>query len=138
MTEAEIRRALARAGAGTTIGIEPVEIARGRVVLAFAAAAHLTQHHGFVHAGVLTTVVDSACGFAAATLMAPGAEVLTVEFKVNFMAPATGERFACTGEVIRAGRTLTVCEGRAVDEATGREVARMQATMMAVAREGKA
>ena len=71
----------------------------------------LTQQHGFLHAGVVTTVVDSACGYAALSLMEAGAAVLSVEFKVNLLAPARGRRFRATGRVVRAGRTVTVVTG---------------------------
>ena len=133
MDEGEVAEGIARSGALAAIGVTVEEVRQGRVRFSFAAAPSLTQQDGFVHAGVMTTVVDSACGFAAATLMPPGSRVLTVEFKVNFMAPAAGSRFVCTGTVIRAGRTLSVCEGRVEDAETGREVARMQATMMRLA-----
>jgi uncharacterized protein (TIGR00369 family) len=94
----------------------------------------LTQQHGFLHAGVVTAVVDSACGYAALTLMEPGSAVLSVEFKINLLAPAAGTQFVATGRVVRAGRTLTVCGGemRAVRPGGDAVVAVMQATMMAV------
>ena len=132
MTDDEIRAGIARQGALATIGVEVAEIAEGRVALRFRHAPGLTQQDGFVHAGILTTVVDTACGFAAATRMAPARNVLTIEFKVNFLRPASAATYLCTGRVIRAGRTITVCEGVVADEATGVEIARMQATMIAV------
>ena len=116
------------------LGVQVVEIAPGRVVLDLPFRADLTQHHGYLHAGILTTVMDSACGYAAFTLMAPGAEVLTVEFKTNFLAPAQGAVLRCTGEVVRSGRTLTVCRGEALSD--GRVIAAMQATLMAVPGDG--
>jgi uncharacterized protein (TIGR00369 family) len=94
-----------------------------------------------VHAGAITAVADSACGYAAASLMPADRDVLTVEFKVNLLSPARGDRFRATGEVVRAGRTLTVCSAEVVawaDNGTGEpeaslvRVALMQATMMAV------
>jgi uncharacterized protein (TIGR00369 family) len=93
----------------------------------------MTQQNGFLHAGVVTAVVDSACGYAAHSLMAPGAEVLSVEFKVNLLAPAAGERFVARGRVLRSGRTLTVCAGDLFALRDGREtqVATMLATMIA-------
>ena len=80
----------------------------------------LTQQHGFLHAGVMTSVADSACGYAALSLMEPGVGVLSVEFKVNMLAPAVGERFVATGRVVRSGRTLTVCAGEVTTERDGR------------------
>lgn len=132
MTEDEIRTAIARQSALDTIGVTVAEIGDGRVVLRFVHAAHLTQHHGFIHAGILTTVVDTACGFAAATRMPTGRDVLTIEFKVNFLRPAKADVYLATGHVVRSGRTITVCEGAVTDEASATEIARMQATMMAV------
>lgn len=110
------------------VGIASVE--PGRVVLEMPFDPDLTQHHGFLHAGVVTTVLDSACGFAAYTLMAAEDVVLTVEFKSNFIAPAKGTLFRFEGEVIKSGRTLSVTQGRAYgDDAL---ISTMQATMMAV------
>jgi uncharacterized protein (TIGR00369 family) len=94
-----------------------------------------TQQHGFIHAGIITTVLDSACGYAAFTLMAADAEVLTVEFKTSLTAPAKGECFAFEAQVIKPGRTLTFCEARAfaIDAAGERRlIAAMSATMMAL------
>ena len=113
-----------------TLGVDIADLAPGRVVLEMPFNPEFTQHHGFLHAGSVTTVLDSACGFAAYTLMAPRREVLTVEFKVNFTAPARGEVFRFEGAVVRAGRTLTVTRGTAF--ADGVAIAEMQATMMAV------
>jgi uncharacterized protein (TIGR00369 family) len=71
--------------------------------------AHLSQQHGYFHAGVVGAIADSACGYAAYTLMPAGSNVLTVEYKLNLLAPASGETLIARGRVIRAGRTLTVC-----------------------------
>jgi uncharacterized protein (TIGR00369 family) len=94
----------------------------------------LTQQHGYVHAGVVATIADTACGIAALTLMPAGAAVLSVEFKLNLLAPAAGERLLARGRVLRPGRTLTVCTGEVVALEGEREtlVASMLATMMAV------
>lgn len=129
-----LRASFARQGAMTTLGIELVEAAPGLVVLGFDYDAKLTQHHGFIHAGVLTTAMDSAAGYAAATLMAPGKEVLTVEFKANWLRPAAGERFIARGEVIKPGRTITYAESSAFAVTGDKEVlvARLTATLMAV------
>jgi uncharacterized protein (TIGR00369 family) len=100
----------------------------------------LTQHHGFVAAAVLTAIADVACGYAAMTLMPPGASVLTVEYKVNFLSPAQGERMRARGRVIRPGRTLTVCLGDVLGVISGKDklVATMLATMATVSGEGSA
>ena len=92
----------------------------------------LTQQDGYLHAGVVTTLLDSACGFAALSMMPEGSRVLSVEFKVNLMAPANGQRFLARGEVIKSGRTLTVCRGELLSfmEDTPSTAALMQATMM--------
>lgn len=115
-----------------TLGARIAELSPGRVVLEMDHRADLTQQHGFLHAGVSATLADSACGYATYSLARPGQTVLTVEFKVNLLAPARGERFTAVGEVIRAGRTLTVCTGT-VTASDGDEpvtVAQMQATVM--------
>ena len=96
--------------------------------------ADLTQQHGFLHAGVVTAVVDSACGYAALTVMEPGTAVLSVEFKVNLLAPAEGAELRAIGRVVRSGRTLVVCAGElhAINNERDTVVALMQGTMMAV------
>ncbi len=121
-------------GVMATFGVTPTSLEPGRVALTFPFRADLIQQHGFIHAGVITTVLDSACGYAAFTLMEDRAEVLTVEFKSNFLAPAKGQTFRCEGEVIKAGRTLMVTQGRAFAINDGAEtlISTMQATMMVV------
>ena len=93
-----------------------------------------TQQHGFMHAGIITTALDSACGYAAFSLMDKDAAVLTVEFKTNFIAPARGEQFSFKSNVVKSGRTLTVCEGKsfAVTGKTEKLIATMTCTLMAV------
>jgi uncharacterized protein (TIGR00369 family) len=105
-----------------TIGASLVELSPGTAVIEFSHDRSLTQQNGYIHAGVVTTVVDSACGYAAYTLMPENSEVLTVEYKVNFMAPAKGERYRGIGKVLRSGLTITVCSGEVVAlEAGGRK-----------------
>lgn len=106
----------------------------GAVDIEMCWAQELTQQHGFLHAGVVAAALDSACGYAAFTLMAPEAEVLTIEFKINLLAPAQGERFRMEGRVLKPGRTITVCEGRAYALRGGDEklVATMGCTLIAV------
>ena len=131
---ARMRADFDRQGAMASLGITVTDVDPGRVVLEMPFNADFSQHHGFMHAGVITTAMDSACGFAAFTLMDAEAEVLTVEFKCNFMSPAKGERFRFEGNVVNSGRTLTFTEGRAIvlGEANETVVATINATMMAV------
>ncbi len=89
----------------------------------------MSQQHGFIHAGIITTIVDSACGYAAMSVTEPDTSVLTIEFKTNFLAPARGERFIAKGKVKKAGRTITVCEGDVYTLQDGRE--KLIATMLA-------
>ena len=104
-----------------TLGAELADIASGRVAIALPIEPRLSQQDGFLHAGVVVAALDSACGYAALTLMPDEAEVLTVELKVNLLAPASGERLVAEGEVLRAGRTLTVCRGDAhAEQSAGR------------------
>ena len=132
--EARVRGSFERQRFMATLGATLERVAPGEIAIAFTHRPELTQQHGFLHAGVMTSVADSACGYAALSLMEPGAGVLSVEFKVNMLAPAVGERFVATGRVVRSGRTLTVCAGEVTAESDGQTVAilLMQATMMAV------
>jgi uncharacterized protein (TIGR00369 family) len=140
-TEHRIRESIGRQTLLTTLGISVAGLGGGRVVLDLPFRADLCQQHGYVHAGALTALADSACGYAAASLMPADRDVLTVEFKVNLLSPARGDRFRAIGEVMRAGRTLTVCSAEVIawaDDGDGNpetslvRVALMQATMMAV------
>jgi len=93
-----------------------------------------TQHDGYLHAGIVTAVVDNACGYAAYTLMPEASSVLTVEYKVNFLRPAKGDRFVGIGRVVKPGRTFTVCNGEVLaEQGEGTKlIATMQATMLAI------
>jgi uncharacterized protein (TIGR00369 family) len=117
-----------------TLGISVARLEAGEVDLTMDYAADLTQQNGFVHAGIITAGLDNACGIAAYTLMEPGAAILTVEFKTNLLAPAKGERFLFRAQVVRRGRTLTVCEARAyaIDGKQENLVASMTGTLMAL------
>ena len=123
-----------RQAAMRTLGISIARMEPGEVDLAMPYATAWTQQNGFVHAGIITTGLDSACGIAAFTLMPAGNDVLTVEFKTNLLAPAKGERFVFRGRVIKPGRTLTVCEGQAFAAQDNAEnlIATMTATLMAM------
>ena len=129
-----MRASFARQGLLATLGARVTHVAPGEVDVELAFDERLTQQHGYLHAGAITAALDSACGYAALTLMPDEAAVLTVELKVNLLAPAAGERFLARGHVVRAGRTLTVCRGDAVAFAGDEErhVATMVATMMAL------
>jgi uncharacterized protein (TIGR00369 family) len=132
--ETRVRRSFERQRFMATLGARLERVAAGEVDIRLPFREDLTQQHGFLHAGALATVLDSACGYAALTLMEADAAVLSVEFKVNLMAPAAGRAFLVRGRVLRAGRTLTVCSAEATAEGGAGEgaVAVMQATMMSV------
>jgi uncharacterized protein (TIGR00369 family) len=106
--EAIVRESFSRQTAMTTIGAQMTKVASGEVVIEIPYNPDLTQQNGFMHGGIITAIADSACGYAAYTLMPEGADVLAVEFKINLLAPAAGERFAAHGRVLRPGRTITV------------------------------
>jgi uncharacterized protein (TIGR00369 family) len=130
--DARVRASFARQAFMATCGARIAALSPGEVVLEVDFRDDLTQQHGFLHAGVLASIADSACGYAALTLMPPGRAVLSAEFKLNLLAPARGQRFRATGRVLRPGRTLTVCSADVV--AVGEEtlVAVLQGTMIAL------
>ncbi len=132
--EARVRESFARQQVMATLGARIARIAPGEVDLELPFRTELTQQHGYLHAGIVTTLLDSACGYAAFTLMPVEATVLSVEFKTNLLAPAEGETLLARGRVLRAGRTLTVCEARGIMLKGGKQtdVAHMVATMMAL------
>ena len=117
-----------------TIGARLARVAAGDIEIRVLFRPELTQQHGFLHAGVVTSALDSACGYAALSLMPEGAGVLTLEFKTNLLAPARGEELIARGRVVRAGRTITVCQAEGSMLADGAEtlVATMLATIMTV------
>lgn len=137
--EQRTRESFARQGVMGFIGAELERVEPGLVRIGLAFRPELSQQHGFFHAGIVSTIADSAGGYAAFTLFPAGAAVLTVEFKVNLMAAADGERATAIGRVVRAGRTLTVCQmdvfvdkaGRRTHCATG-----LQTLMCLVGRAG--
>jgi uncharacterized protein (TIGR00369 family) len=122
-----------------TLGISLARLEPGEVELSMPYSPALTQQNGFVHAGIVTAALDTACGIAAFTLMPAGSDILTVEFKTNLLAPARGERFIFRARVVKPGRTLTVCEAAAYGESDGVEtlVATMTGTLMALARRAR-
>jgi uncharacterized protein (TIGR00369 family) len=117
-----------------TIGARLVKVAAGAVDIDMPVRDDLMQQHGYVAAAVVTALVDTACGYAAMSLMPAGAGVVTVEYKVNFIAPARGERLLARGHVVKAGRRLTVCAGEVSALRSGAEhpVAIMLGTMVAL------
>ena len=118
-----------------TLGARLTTVEPGRVVIELPYRRDLTQQDAFMHAGALAAVADSACGYAAFTLMDPGSAVLSVEFKVNLLKPAAGARFRAEARVVRAGRTLTVCTAEITatgDDGAETVIAIMTGTMMAL------
>ena len=133
----EIKQSFAKQTVMSLIGGELTRVEPGIVEITLPYRSDLTQQHGYVHAGIITTIADSACGYAAYTLMPPNSDVLAVEFKVNLMRPAKGETFVARAEVVKSGRTLTVVRAD-VHALTGNDqrelVAIMQGTMMCLQR----
>ena len=109
--EHRVRASFERQAVMRLLGVTMERVSPGTVELTLPYRADLTQQHGFLHAGIVAAVVDSACGYAALSLMEPGVAVLSVEFKVQLLAPARGAWFRARGEVVRAGRTLSVVSG---------------------------
>ncbi|MDH5540678.1 MAG: PaaI family thioesterase [Rhizobacter sp.] len=114
-----------------TLGASLQSVVPGQVVITMTHQAALTQQHGFLHAGMIATALDSACGYAAFTLMPADAAVLTIEFKVNLLAPARGPLFRIDGRVVKPGRTITVVEGHAWQHAPDSDANKLVATMTA-------
>jgi len=131
---AKIETSFAKQNAMQTLGIRLIDVQPGALVLEMPYNRKLTQQNGFIHAGIITTALDSACGYAAFSLMKPDAAVLTVEFKTNLLAPAQGEYFIFRAKVLKPGRTLTISEAKAYAVKDGREklIASMTATLMAI------
>ena len=134
MTQREriVRESFSRQGFMKTLGAEISVLHHGQVEIRVGYRPTLTQQNGFIHAGVLTSILDSACGYAAMSVGPEKHDVLSVEFKVNLLAPAKGERFVARAAVKRAGKNLTVCTADAFAIQNGQEkvVATMLATMM--------
>jgi uncharacterized protein (TIGR00369 family) len=121
-------------GLMATLGASIVRIEPGAVDISLSSCPAVSQQHGFVHAGAVAAIADTAAGYAALSLMPPGVGVLTVEFKMNLVAPAAGERLIARGRVIKAGRTLTLAQTDVFSETAGQEklVAFFTATMMRI------
>ena len=129
-----VRDSFALQGAMSTLGAQLTHLAPGAVDISFDWAPGLTQQHGFIHAGMLSAALDSACGYAGFSLMPEDAGVLTIEFKINLLAPAKGQRFRCEGRVLKPGRTIVLAEGQAfaIDGGQEKLCATMHCTLMAV------
>lgn len=132
--EERVRQSFSRQAFMSTLGAELTSVVHGGVEIRMPFSSKLTQQNGYLHAGAITAVLDSACGYAALSVAAEDKDVLTAEFKVNLLAPATGEMFAARAQVKKAGRTLTVCTADAFAISDGREkvIATMLATIIAV------
>jgi len=132
--DARVRASFAKQTIMTTIGATVVAVRPGEVEIVLPFAEHLLQQHGFIHAGVVATIVDSACGYAALTVMPREAAVLTTEFKLHLLSPAKGERLRAVGRVVRGGKKLVILLGEVFAEqgTSSKQVALMTTTMMVV------
>src|SRR5688572_11445392 len=131
----EIKQSFAKQTIMGLIGAELTRVEPGLIEITLPYRADLAQQHGYLHAGIVTTIADSACGYAAYSLMPPDSEVLSVEFKVNLLRPAKGEVFLASAEVVKSGKTLTVVRADvfSLDQAEQRTViATMLGTMIRV------
>lgn len=129
----QVRDSLQRQSFMRLLGADAPVVEPGHVVIELPFRADLCQQNGYLHAGVVTSIADSACGYAALTVMPPGSDVLSVEFKVNLLAPGRGDVFRADARVVRSGRTLTVCQAEVTAVTAGHpdvSVALMQATMI--------
>ena len=129
-----ITASFARQGAMRLIAAELTRIEHGTVEIELPFSDDLTQQHGFLHAGVISAALDSACSYAAYTVLDPDASLLTIEFKVNLMSPGRGERFLCRGEVTKPGSTIIVADGRgyAIGDGPAKLIASMTGTKMVI------
>lgn len=132
--EQRIRSSFAKQGLMRTLGATLTNITPGQVEIAMIPRPEISQQHGFVHAGAVSAIADSAAGYAALSIMPMDRGVLTTEFKINLLAPATGDRIVARGKVVKAGRTLTLAQTEVVAESEGKErlIALLTATFMAV------
>jgi uncharacterized protein (TIGR00369 family) len=130
--EARVRDSFATQAIMTTIGAKLTRVAAGEVEIELPFRANLGQQNGYVHAGIIATILDSACGYAAYSLIPAAANMLTVEFKINLLRPAVGEKFIARGRVVKPGKTLTICTGEAIAFGSNGEktVAVMTSTLM--------
>lgn len=132
--DARIRDSFAKQTIMTTIGAEVLSVKPGEVEIVLPFSDKVLQQHGFVHAGAVATIADSACGYAGLSVMPRDAAVLTTEFKINLMSPAKGDRLRAVGRVVRNGKTLVITLGEVFAETggTSKQIALITATMMVV------
>jgi uncharacterized protein (TIGR00369 family) len=131
--ETRVRESFARQGFMRTLGAELVEVGEGTTAIRLPRGEPVAQQHGYMHAGALIAVVDTACGYAALTVAPPDSEVLTSELKINLLSPAAGAAVIARGRVVRAGRRLTVCQGDVYDaDDPARHLATMLGTVVVV------
>jgi uncharacterized protein (TIGR00369 family) len=130
-----IQASFDKQGLMATLGASLEHVAAGEVTIALVPSPAVSQQHGFVHAGAVAAIADSAAGYAALSVMPPGTGVLTAEFKINLLAPASGERIVARGRVIKSGRTLTLAQAEVFAVNAGEEklVALLTATLMSIA-----
>lgn len=129
-----VRRSFDRQAAMRTIGAELMRVEQAMVEIEMPFDAKLTQQHGFLHAGIISAALDSACGYAAYTVIAPEASILTIEFKINLLSPGRGERFLFRGEITKPGSTIIVADGRAyaLNDGPAKLIASMTGSMMVI------
>ena len=131
---ARVRDSFAKQTIMATLGASVLAVRPGEVEIVLPFGDHLLQQHGFIHAGAVATIADSACGYAALSVMPADAAVLTTEFKINLLSPAKGDRLRAVGRVVRSGRTLVVTLGEVFAETAGasKQIAMITASMMVV------
>ncbi|MBD3847735.1 PaaI family thioesterase [Bosea sp. SSUT16] len=129
-----IRTSFSKQGLMQTLGATLGEVLPGQVEIALTPMPEISQQHGFVHAGAVSSIADSAAGYAALSMMPMDRGVLTTEFKINLLAPAAGKRIIARGRVVKAGRTLTLAQTEVFAESDGKErlIALLTATLMAI------
>jgi len=130
--QTRVKASFDRQTAMHTLGISISKLQPGEIELTMPYRKDLTQQHGFIHGGVVSAGLDTACGYAAFSLMTADDSILTVEFKINFLSPASGDSIAFRGSVVKPGRTLTICDARAyaVIDAKEKLIATMTGTLM--------
>jgi len=130
----KVQKSFDRQRAMDSLGITIENIEPGRIELRMPYLEEYTQQHGFLHAGILSTAMDSACGYAAFSLMPEEAAVLTIEYKINLLAPAKGDFFLLIGKVLKAGETTTVCQAEAYSNKEGEKklIAHMTGTLITI------
>ncbi len=132
--DARVRNNFALQGLMTTLGAKILSVQPGAVEIALLPRPDFSQQNGFVHAGAIASILDSACGYSAVSLMPADVDALTVEFKINLLRPAIGTRMIARGHVVKSGQTLSVCQGECFAETESGEklIATMQNTIMTI------